>query len=189
MKNPDGRAPFSSAVVRRSLEIQHDLQLAARTDLPVLITADPGYPVKPIAFWIHSRSDRYKTGLTVIDGSAPMLRQARMFDEAGRLMLGLRHDRSVTGTVLFTNVEGLPPHTQDELFQFLEVGGGSGRPPVRVIAATSLTSFSSSQDRRLRKDLFYRLNAIHIVLADLELRQLGLVQSPSERSAGKLIFL
>lgn len=183
-----GGAPFQ-ARVRRDAEIQHDLQLAARTDVPVLITAEPGYAVKPIAFWIHSRSERRKTGLAVLDGSENIPQQTwSLFDRAARTVVGSRHERPVIGTVLLANVDGLPAQMQEELFRFLELRGPSGHPPVRVIAATAPSPFRSARADRLREDLFYRLNTIHIALTNQELRHLGFLQAGSEvPPAGRFI--
>ena len=149
----------------RQLELQNDLQLAARTDLPVLITAEPGYAVKPVAFWIHSRSARQGTALAVVDAASTMPRQAwSVFDRAMRSPAESARDRHVTGTVLLANVDELRPQMQEDLLRFLDLRSTAGRPLIRVIAATYDSAFASVQTQRLRKDLFYRLNAIHLVL-------------------------
>jgi propionate catabolism operon transcriptional regulator len=150
----------------RQLELQNDLQLAAKSDLPVLITAEPGYAVKPVAFWIHSRSARRGTALAVIDAASAVLRQAwSVFDRAARpLAVESGRDRQVTGTVLLANVDELRPQMQEDLLRFLSLRNASGGPLIRVIAATHESAFASVQAQRLRKDLYYRLNAIHLVL-------------------------
>jgi transcriptional regulator, propionate catabolism operon regulatory protein len=161
-----GTIPATShATFWRQLELQNDLELAARTDLPVLITAEPGYAVKPVAFWIHSRSGRRRTALAVVDAASTTPRQAwSVFERAARSPVESGRDRHVTGTVLLANVDELRPQMQEELLRFLDLRNTAGRPLIRVIAATYDSAFASVQAQRLRKDLFYRLNAIHIML-------------------------
>ena len=165
----------------RQLELQNDLQLAARTDLPVLITAEPGYAIKPVAFWIHSRSARRGTALGVVDAAATTPRQAwSVFERAARSPLESGRDRHLTGTVLLSNVDELRTQMQEELLRFLELRNASGRPLLRVIAATHESAFASVQAQRLRRDLFYRLNAIHLVLTSAAAGRHGqqVVQEP-----------
>ena len=156
----------SHATFWRQLELQNDLQLAAKSDLPVLITAEPGYALKPVAFWIHSRSARRGTALAVIDAASTVPRQAwSVFERAARpAAVESGRDRHVTGTVLLANVDELRPQMQEDLLRFLDLRNTSGGPLIRLIAATHESAFACVQAQRLRKDLFYRLNAIHLVL-------------------------
>jgi DNA-binding NtrC family response regulator len=78
------------------------------------------------------------------------------------------------GTIFLDEISEMPPTTQVKLLRVLQEGefervGGSQtlKADVRVIAATNRDLEEEVAKGRFRKDLFYRLNVIHMVIPPL----------------------
>jgi DNA-binding NtrC family response regulator len=86
------------------------------------------------------------------------------------------------GTLFLDEVDTLSPKAQVTLLRFLQdreyrpVGGRACRTAdVRVVAATNASLEALSLERRFRRDLYYRLNALYLRLAPLRERPADIV--------------
>ena len=155
--------PVWASVVMREMEA--DIAAAVRCNLNVLITGEKGVGKKSVAYRIHQQSGRASVPL-VVARSPGGLEPPDSFDAA---LLEAFPD----GAVLLENPERLSPEMQSRLQQFVE------RPAipssaehvlasqVRFITATSSDLFSLVRGRQFGESLFYRLNAIHLVIPPL----------------------
>jgi transcriptional regulator with PAS, ATPase and Fis domain len=87
-------------------------------------------------------------------------------------------EQAQRGTLLLDEIGEMPVGTQAKLLRVLEesevrrLGGTHDIPvDVRVLAATNLPPDRAVEDKRLREDLFYRLNVFHISLPPLRDRK------------------
>lgn len=142
--------------------------MAAACDAPVLISAYSLDAVRPLAFRIHSRSARRHAPFIRLDGaSVSEGRGAELFADVSRQLACDPAGPDAGGTVLLTRVDHLPLDAQQELLHFMERHDGADAAFVRVIAATNRPLLDDVQDGRFNRDLYYRLNVIHIVLTGL----------------------
>ena len=157
--------PVWASVAMREMEA--DIAAAVRCNLNVLITGEKGVGKKSVAYRIHQQSGRASVPL-VVARSPGGLEPPDSFDAA---LLEAFPD----GAVLLEHPERLSPEMQSRLHQFVE------RPPVpasagqvvargcqvRFITATSSDLFGLVRGRQFGESLFYRLNAIHLVIPPL----------------------
>lgn len=169
-------SPATVRVVRR--DIQTDVEAALRSDVNVLISGGDPLSRMSLAERIHRRSSRRKDPFIVVDrrlattlfagsgsasSSGTRLAQTRPCEP---LWASLARE----GTFLFEEVADLSWSQQEELLAFLECHAGvlqqtdrEAHQP-RIIAATGHWLFDRVASKRFRADLFYRLNAIHLLL-------------------------
>ena len=155
-------APVWASVAMREMEA--DIACAVRCDLNVLITGESGVGKKSVARRIHLESRRASGPL--VSARAPRgTESSNAFDVA---LLEAFPD----GAVLLENPEWLLPAMQSRLQQFVEHGGRPVVPGshVRFITATSSDLFKFVRARQFSEWLFYRLNAIHLVIPPLRER-------------------
>jgi transcriptional regulator with PAS, ATPase and Fis domain len=173
-------------IVLRSPQMRAVYELAMRsapTDLPVLLLGETGTGKGLFAKLIHQNSPR-STGpfLEVNCGAIPEgLMEAELFgytrgaftgaDPRGKIgLIELAHG----GTLLLNEIGDLPSALQVKLLRFLEDGEIQAvgavkprRPDVRIVAATNRKLGEMSADGRFRRDLFYRLNVLPILVPPL----------------------
>jgi DNA-binding NtrC family response regulator len=89
-----------------------------------------------------------------------------------------RFELADTGTIFLDEISEIPPTTQVKLLRVLQEGefervGGTQtlKSDVRVIAATNVDLETAVAEGRFRKDLYYRLNVIHLRIPPLRERQ------------------
>jgi transcriptional regulator of acetoin/glycerol metabolism len=138
-----------------------DLDAAAGSDLSVLLSGGDAASRKFLAQWIHRRSDRSSQSLVVVDGA--------VFAELAAAAHGPQGASPLTGGTLFIEEIGeWTMRQQSDLVRFVEriapQGTSDGQPPARLISATDHWLHDRVAAREFRLDLFYRLNAIHLVL-------------------------
>jgi two-component system, NtrC family, response regulator AtoC len=171
----------SSSPARRTAACQSDITLMERshafvevleqvgrvsnTNLPVLLTGEPGTGKELIASAIHHRSDRAdKPFLAVNCGTTP--------EES------VERELSGDGTVFLNEITQTSPSFQTMLLRALETGeihrAGSNETTklnARVIATSSRNLEQAVAAGTFRNDLFYRLNSVSIVLPPLRARR------------------
>jgi len=133
-----------------------DIQLAARTSAPVLISA-PADCAEKVARTITAFASSWNgDDLLVVEcGSesiAPLMADIRR-----------RRDASAPRTVLLREVHALPPSDQIEIASVLD--GSTVVPSApRIISSSSISLFDRVRSGAFDEQLFYRLNVMHIVI-------------------------
>ena len=182
------RGERETGIVGRSRAIRdlgRELQRFAPTDISVLLEGETGVGKEVAARVLHRFSDRTGTFVPVNIGSMPgSLLQAELFGSvrgaftgADRSRRGLV-DRAEHGTLFLDEVGDMDPRTQVQLLRFLETGEvrpvGSNRfhrVNVRIVAATNVDLDDLTGAGAFRRDLFYRLAAVRIVVPPLRERR------------------
>ncbi|MCU1267207.1 MAG: Sigma-54 dependent DNA-binding response regulator [Acidobacteria bacterium] len=199
-----GAAGYKSSVklVGRSevfIELMKQVGRVAATNLSVLLTGESGTGKEVVASALHRRSSRAAQPFVAVHcGSIPAeLLESELFGHvkgsftwADRGRLGL-WEGAEGGTVFLDEITDTTPAFQVKLLRVLQeseiwrVGSNEKtRVDVRVIAATDRDVEQEVESGRFRKDLFYRLNAVSIVLPPLRDRRediLPLAKSFAER--------
>jgi DNA-binding NtrC family response regulator len=155
------------------------------TSLPVLITGDSGTGKEVVAQAIHASSTRSVRKLVVVDCAAipPNLMESELFGHRKGAFTGASSThkglvQSADGTTFFLDEIGeLPSSVQTKLLRLLQ--DGSFRPvgettrrhaDLRIIAATNRNIEEEVAAGRFRRDLYHRLNTVHIHIPPLRNR-------------------
>lgn len=168
-------------------KIQEDLVCAIRSDLRVLITGESGVGARALAQQIHRNSQRAGAPFLKIDCAAipEVVLESRLF---GRVRNSARDtdrdtrgflERAHGGTLFIANIGAIGPVLQARLLQFLEQGElrrvgadvAHVKVDVRVITSTDGHLFEQTETMTFRKDLYYRLNVIHLVMPPMRRRR------------------
>jgi DNA-binding NtrC family response regulator len=154
----------------------------AGTNLPVLLTGESGTGKELVASALHRRSRRAGEPFVPVNcGAIPSeLIESELFGHVKGSFTGADRDRpglwegADHGTVFLDEITETTPAFQVKLLRALQEGEirrvGSNqttRVDVRVIAASNRDVEAEVEAGRFRKDLFYRLNAVSIVLPPL----------------------
>ncbi len=171
----------------------------AATNLPVLLTGESGTGKEVVASSLHSHSSRAEQPFVAVNCGAISadLIESELFGHVKGSFTGADRDRrglweeADKGTVFLDEITETTPAFQVKLLRALQQGEirrvGSNhtqRVDVRVIAASNRNVEEEVAAGRFRKDLFYRLNAVSIVLPPLRQRKediLLLAKSFAER--------
>jgi DNA-binding NtrC family response regulator len=158
----------------------------APTSASVLITGESGTGKELVARAIHRLSTRSAGPFVAVNCAAltETLIESELFGHEKGSFTGAieRHagcfEQAEKGTVLLDEIGDMPVGTQAKLLQVLEyhtvrrLGGRTDLPvDVRLIAATNKVAEAAIKDKRLREDLFYRLNVFSIHLPALRDRK------------------
>src|ERR1051326_384478 len=181
------------------IEVMKQVGRVAATNLPVLLTGESGTGKELVAAALHQRSGRAdKTFVAVNCGAIPSeLIESELFGHMKGSFTGADRDRrglweeADGGTVFLDEITETTLSFQVKLLRVLQEGEirrvGSNQTQkvdVRVIAASNRDVESEVKAGRFREDLFYRLNAVAIVLPPLRERREDippLAQSFAER--------
>jgi transcriptional regulator with GAF, ATPase, and Fis domain len=158
----------------------------AATNLPVLLTGESGTGKEVVASLLHSRSSRADQPFVAVNCGAisAELIESELFGHVKGSFTGADRDRrglweeADHGTVFLDEITETSPAFQVKLLRALQQGEirrvGSNhtqRVDVRVVAASNRDVEEEVEAGRFRKDLFYRLNAVSIVLPPLRERR------------------
>lgn len=143
--------------------LEAQIRSAAGTHVPVLISAGKAR-AKAIAGQIHRRSRLADHDLVVVDCSAP----AHRYEEQV-----FRTETGCAGSLVLLEVAHLPMAMQMRLRARMTVEARTRSMSAsaallgtrRLIATCSGNLFEAVEEGTFDRDLFYRLNAIHIVAA------------------------
>ena len=168
------------------MEIFSLVRQVAGTTASVLITGESGTGKELLARAIHQLSLR-NTGPFVAVNCAALpetLIESELFGHEKGAFTGAVERRggcfeqAQGGTLLLDEIGDMPIGTQAKLLRVLEestvrrLGSGKDVPiDVRVLAATNQPPESAIENKKLREDLFYRLNVFHIPLPPLRQRK------------------
>ena len=175
-------------IIGNNEALLHGIETAlkvASTDASVLITGESGVGKENFPKIIHAYSPRkHESYIAVNCGAIPEgTIDSELFGHVKGAFTGAIDERkgyfgeANGGTIFLDEVGELPLSTQARLLRVLESGEyikvGSSKVEktnVRVVAATNLNMTQAIADGRFRKDLFYRLNEIPIMLPPLRER-------------------
>ena len=167
------------------LELYKQVAQIAPTHVTVLIVGESGSGKELVARTIHERSRRADRPYVAVNCAsiAEGLLESELFGHergaftgAHSTRLGLFEEAN-GGTVLLDEVGDIPAKMQAQLLRVLQegevrrVGGGSAIPvDVRVLAATNRDLTVDVAEKRMRADLFYRLNVVTLRIPPLRER-------------------
>jgi DNA-binding NtrC family response regulator len=162
------------------------IRQVAPTTASVLITGESGTGKELVARAIHGLSKR-STGPVIAVNCAALpetLIESELFGHEKGAFTGAVERRAGCfeqahhGTLLLDEIGDMPIGTQAKLLRVIEeskvrrLGNANDIPiDVRVLAATNQPPEKAIQDKRLREDLYYRLNVFHIHLPPLRDRR------------------
>jgi len=168
------------------IEVMKQVGRVAATNLPVLLTGESGTGKELVASTLHRRSGRADNTFVAVNcGAIPAeLIEAELFGHVKGSFTGADRDRkglwaeADQGTVFLDEITETSLAFQVKLLRVLQEGEvrrvGSNqtqRLNVRVIASSNRDVEAEVKAGRFRDDLFYRLNAVSIVLPPLRERR------------------
>ena len=146
------------------MKMHSDIECALSSDANVLIAGGDARARTALARLIHRRSERRRGSLVVFSERHPTDRwtakpeKALVPDAPGR-------------TLFIEELAALDGATQEQLLRLLDVGmahwsDGTSARETRIISATAHDVRERLASKSFNTRLFYRLNIIHITLAD-----------------------
>lgn len=177
--------PVIFGVTGQMQKIRTEIEKLANTDLPVLIEGESGTGKGVLAQWIHHHSLRQSGPLIKVHCPAlpAMLFESDLLGyERSTLAAALRQkagrlEEAGEGTLFLDGISELGAESQAKLLRLLQDGRFThigGREGCRVTARFICSAHGSLAERvdvdEFRKDLFYRINAIHLLLPPLRMR-------------------
>lgn len=167
------------------VEILRQIDKVADTVAKVLICGETGTGKELIARALHENSDRSVNEMVTVNCAAipdPLLESELFGHEKGAFTNArTRHigkfERANNSTLFLDEIGDMPLSLQVKLLRAVEAGeieriGGTKPIPVdiRIIAATHCNITQAVENGAFRQDLYYRLNAVSIVLPPLRER-------------------
>src|SRR5712672_34669 len=167
-------------------KIRSQAALVANVDIPVLLLGESGTGKEVLARLIHKLSPRaHRTFLKVNCAAVPAdLLESELFGYEAGAFTGATHPKPGKfelcnkGTILLDEIGEMPPLLQAKLLhvlqdqQFSRLGSRSViKVDVRILAATNINIPEALATKRLREDLYYRLNAFTMSLPPLRERK------------------
>jgi two-component system response regulator AtoC len=168
------------------IEVMKEVGRVANTNLPVLLTGEPGTGKGLVASTIHRRSGRNEQPFISVNCGAipPDTIEAKLFGYMKGAFSGADRDRrglleeADGGTIFLDEITETNSSLQVKLLHALQTGeikrAGANEAQnvnVRVIAASHRDVEQEVAAGRFRRDLFYRLNAVPIALPPLRDRR------------------
>jgi DNA-binding NtrC family response regulator len=167
-------------------KIRSQAALVANVDIPVLLLGESGTGKEVVARLVHKLSPRaHRTFLKVNCAAVPAdLLESELFGYEAGAFTGATHPKPGKfelcnkGTILLDEIGEMPPLLQAKLLhvlqdqQFSRLGSRSViKVDVRILAATNINIPEALATKRLREDLYYRLNAFTLTLPPLRDRK------------------
>jgi len=167
-------------------KIRSQAALVANVDIPVLLLGESGTGKEVLARLIHKLSPRaHRTFLKVNCAAVPAdLLESELFGYEPGAFTGATHAKPGKfelcnkGTILLDEIGEMPPALQAKLLHVLQdqhfsrLGSRSViKVDVRILAATNIDIPQALATKRLREDLYYRLNAFTLQLPPLRERK------------------
>lgn len=154
----------------------------ANTDVNILITGETGTGKREFAKMIHKHSDRSKNKFILVDMTTvpETLIESELFGHEKGAFTGATNDRdgkiklSDGGTLFLDEIGLIPISGQGKLLTVLddkEFFSLGGKEPIksnfRLICATNIPIQKYVENNQFRRDLYYRINTIHIKIPPL----------------------
>ena len=166
----------------RMREVVDTLRKAARSNSTVLLLGESGVGKEILARSIHNWSPRGNKPFIAVNCVAlsEQLLESELFGYERGAFTGAHHQKkgllevAQGGTVFLDEIGDMKPSLQAKLLRVLQdrefdrVGGTQPiRVDIRVIAATNQDLKEAIKDGRFRKDLFFRLNVVSVMIPPL----------------------
>ncbi len=176
-------------IVGRSPNVLQTVELAKRiapTSAPVLISGDSGTGKELMAYLVHHRSRRAQGPYIKVNCAAlsDSLLESELFGHEKGAFTGAharrrgRFEMAHGGTLLLDEITETPTRFQAKLLRVLEqqdferVGGSeSVSVDVRIISTTNKDLLQEVKQGGFRRDLYYRLSGVRLVLSPLRERK------------------
>ena len=181
-----GEETFFVAASPNMRKLRSQAALVANVDIPVLMLGESGTGKEVMARLIHKLSPRaHRTFLKVNCAAVPAdLLESELFGYEAGAFTGATHAKPGKfelcnkGTILLDEIGEMPPSLQAKLLhvlqdqQFSRLGSRSVvKVDVRILAATNINIPEALANKRLREDLYYRLNAFTLHIPPLRERK------------------
>lgn len=162
--------------------IDHRIRLVAPTNISVLILGENGTGKEHIAAKIHRRSDRADKPFVAVDCGllSSSLAASILFGHEKGAFTGATDNKAGYfgeadgGTLFLDEIGNLPMEVQQMLLRAIQsktyrsVGGSRDKASdVRIIAATNEDLNKAVEERRFRRDLYYRIREFVVELPPL----------------------
>lgn len=167
-------------------QIHAQVALIAKVDVPVLLLGESGVGKEILARLIHKMSSRARRPLVKVNCAAlpTELLESELFGYEAGAFTGAtnsnpgKFELADTGTILLDELGEMSAALQAKLLHVLQDGTFSrlgGRRNIkadaRVLAATNVNVQKAIAERKLREDLYYRLNAFTMTIPPLRERR------------------
>jgi two-component system, NtrC family, response regulator AtoC len=167
-------------------QIRAQAALIAKVDVPVLLLGESGVGKEVLARLIHKMSVRAHRSLVKVNCAAlpAELLESELFGYEAGAFTGAskskpgKFELAHKGTILLDEIGEMSAGLQAKLLHVLQDGsfsrlGGRGNitADARVLAATNIDVQKAIAERRLREDLYYRLNAFTLTVPPLRERR------------------
>jgi two-component system response regulator AtoC len=181
-----GDETFFVAASANMRKLRSQAALVANVDIPVLMLGESGTGKEVMARLIHKLSPRaHRIFLKVNCAAVPAdLLESELFGYEAGAFTGATHAKPGKfelcnkGTILLDEIGEMPPSLQAKLLhvlqdqQFSRLGSRSVvKVDVRILAATNINIPEALANKRLREDLYYRLNAFTLHIPPLRERK------------------
>jgi len=185
----DTRFTFDDIVAHSesSLLAKERAMMGAPTNATMLLLGESGVGKEVFAQAIHNLSPRYSGPFVRVNCSAitETLFESELFGYADGAFTGAKKggrsgkfELANGGTIFLDEIGDMPLSTQSKLLRVLQEReidkvGGEGTLPVdiRVVAATNQDLWAMVEQKKFRRDLFFRLNVIPVVIPPLRERK------------------
>ncbi len=171
-------------------EVKHVIERVAPTNAVILIEGESGTGKELVARQLHLLSGRQGPFVPVNCGAiAPELLESELFGHAAGAFTGAKGNReglfsfASGGTIFLDEIGEMPLKMQTALLRVLEQRTirpvGSEKETnidVRVLAATNRKLAEEVEEGNFRRDLYYRLNVLDIVIPPLRDRPEDVVE-------------
>lgn len=167
------------------MKMSQQIDIFTQCSAPVLIEGETGTGKEMVARAIHYKSPRAARPFIPVNcGALPdSLVENELFGHAKGAYTDAKSEQAGlvaqanSGTLFLDEIEALSPKAQVTLLRFLQeqtyrpLGSSQTlQADVRVIAASNESALRLVEDGKLRQDLFFRLNILHITLPPLRER-------------------
>src|SRR5215472_9116730 len=167
-------------------QIRAQAALIAKVDVPVLLLGESGVGKEILARLIHKMSIRAHRPMVKVNCAAlpADLLESELFGYEPGAFTGANKSKpgkfelAHKGTILLDEIGDMSAPLQAKLLhvlqdgQFSRLGGGANiKVDARVLAATNIDVHRAIADRKLREDLYYRLNAFTMTIPPLRERR------------------
>jgi DNA-binding NtrC family response regulator len=175
-------------IVGRSTKLSQTIDLAKRiapTSAPVLISGESGTGKELVSFLVHHNSKRVQGPYVKVNCAAlsDSLLESELFGHEKGAFTGAytqrkgRFEMAHGGTLLLDEITETPHKFQAKLLRTIEhqdferVGGSENvRVNIRIISTTNKDLLHEVSQDRFRRDLYYRLSGVRLVIPPLRER-------------------